>query len=152
MTSSFLNINKDVFCDLARFYGETFNLPPLSAKIYAYLIFDFENRGVCFDEFVGVFSASKSSVSSNLNLLLNLNLIKDFNRIDERKRSFLINENYIKIRFEEIITKMKQEISILETLNVFRNECLGNCDEKFELYKSLLNKNITNIQETLLKL
>ncbi len=152
MKTSFLNIDREIFCDLVKFYGEAFNLPPLSAKIYGYLIFDFEKKGICFDEFVEVFSASKSSVSSNLNLLLNLNLIKDINKIDERKRFFLINENYIKIRFEEIISRMKQEISILDKLNTFRNADSENCNEKFQLYKSLLNKNIINIQETLLKL
>lgn len=151
MIVSSLNIDKEIFCDLVKFYGEILSLPPLSAKIYGYLIFDFEKKGICFDEFVEVFSASKSSISTNLNLLLNLNLIQDFNKIDERKRFFRINENYFKIRFERIISKMKQEIYILDKLDAFRNESNEVYKERFELYKSLLNKNINNIQETLVK-
>ena len=137
---------------MMKFYGETLNLPPLSAKIYAYLIFDFERKGICFEEFVEVFSASKSSVSSNLNLLLNADLIIDFNKINERKRFFTINENYIQIRFTTIINRMKREVSILDKLNDYRNITDETVMQRFENYKSLLNKNIQNIEETLHKI
>ncbi|MBW8360719.1 MAG: transcriptional regulator [Kaistella sp.] len=150
--SSTVQIDQDTFQDLVKFYGETFNLPPLAAKIYAYLIFDFDKNGICFEEFVEILAASKSSVSANLNLLLNANLITDFNKIDERKRYFLINENYIVLRFEEIIEKMKREIQILDKLNSFRKTKSAETNPRFEIYKSLLNKNIVNIQDTLLKL
>ncbi|TXF79503.1 transcriptional regulator [Chryseobacterium sp.] len=150
--NSSVEIDQDTFQDLVKFYGETFNLPPLAAKIYAYLIFDFDKKGICFEEFVEILSASKSSVSANLNLLLNANLITDFNKIDERKRFFLINENYIVLRFEEIIEKMKREIQILDKLNDFRKTKSADTNPRFEIYKSLLNNNIVNIQDTLLKL
>lgn len=147
-----VEIDQDTFQDLVKFYGETFHLPPLAAKIYAYLIYDFNKNGICFEEFVEILSASKSSVSANLNLLLKADLITDFNRIDERRRYFLINENYIVLRFEEIIEKMKREILILEKLDSFRKTKSPGTNPRFEMYKSLLNKNILNIQDTLLKL
>ena len=147
-----MEVDKEIFQDLVRFYGDTFHLPPLAAKIYAYLIFDFEKKGVCFDDFVEILHASKSSVSSNLNLLLNAKLIKDFTPIDERKRLFIINENYLKIRFETIVEKMKQETLILNKLQNFRKKKDDSLDEMFEIYKSLLDKNIINIQETLNKI
>ena len=150
--NSTLEIDKDLFCEMMKFYGETLNLPPLSAKIYAYLIFDFERKGICFEEFVEVFSASKSSVSSNLNLLLNADLIIDFNKINERKRFFTINENYIQIRFTTIINRMKREVSILDKLNDYRNITDETVMQRFENYKSLLNKNIQNIEDTLHKI
>jgi DNA-binding transcriptional regulator GbsR (MarR family) len=134
---------------MVKFYGDVFHLPPLAAKIYAYLIFDFERIGVSFDALVEIFCASKSSVSSNLNLLLNLNIIKDFNRIDERKRFFVMNEKYMKIRFEEIIVKMEREVSILEQLKSFRNTSDEDVLHRFEMYTSLFNKNIANIKETI---
>lgn len=149
---STIEIEKELYMEMVRFYGETLNLPPLSAKIYAYLIFDFERKGICFEEFVEVFSASKSSVSSNLNLLLNADLIIDFNKINERKRFFTINENYIQIRFTTIINRMKREVSILDKLNDYRNITDETVMQRFENYKSLLNKNIQNIEETLHKI
>ena len=144
-----MKIDKEIFSEMVNFYGDVFHIPPLAAKIYAYLIFDFERKGVCFDKFVDVFSASKSSVSSNLNLLLNLNIINDFNKIDERKRFFVMNENFMKIRFEEIIEKMERELSILHNLKDFRNTSDESALRKFEIYTRLFNKNISNIKETL---
>ncbi|MCQ4035985.1 transcriptional regulator [Kaistella montana] len=150
--NSTLEIDKDLFCEMMKFYGETLNLPPLSAKIYSYLIFDFERKGICFEEFVEVFSASKSSVSSNLNLLLNANLIIDFTKINERKRFFTINENYIQIRFTSIINRLKREVAILDKINAYRKSPDENLIERFENYKTLLNKNIQNIEHTLHKI
>ena len=144
-----MKIDKEIFREMVKFYGAAFHLPPLAAKIYAYLIFDFDRKGVSFDEFIEIFAASKSSVSSNLNLLLNLNIINDFNKIDERKRFFVMNEKYMKIRFEEIIEKMEKELLILNNLKDFRNTTDEVALQKFEIYTNLFHKNISNIKESL---
>ena len=144
-----MKIDKEIFSEMVKFYGDAFHLPPLAAKIYAYLIFDFDRKGVSFDEFVEIFAASKSSVSSNLNLLLTLNIINDFNKIDERKRFFVMNEKYMKIRFQEIIEKMEQELLILENLKKFRNTKCEVVLQKFDIYTNLFNKNIASIKETI---
>ncbi len=144
-----VEIDKDLFGDMVKFYGNAFHLPPLAAKIYSYLIFDFDRKGVSFDEFVEIFSASKSSISSNLNLLLNLNIINDFNKIDERKRFFVMNEKYMKIRFGEILNKMEDELAILDKLKNFRTDTDDVSMKKFEIYENLFKNNIINIQETL---
>ena len=47
-----LQIEPQVYQELVDFYGQLFDMPPLSAKIYAYLTFDFERKGLCFDELV----------------------------------------------------------------------------------------------------
>ena len=144
-----MKIDKEIFRDMVKFYGDVLHLPPLAAKIYSYLIFDFDRKGVSFDEVVEIFSASKSAVSSNLNLLLNLNIITDFNKIDERKRFFVMNEKYMKIRFDEIIEKMESELSILNKLKDFRNTTDEVALRKFSVYSNLFEKNISNIKETL---
>ena len=144
-----MKIDKEIFRDMVKFYGDVLHLPPLAAKIYSYLIFDFDRNGVSFDEVVEIFSASKSAVSSNLNLLLNLNIITDFNKIDERKRFFVMIEKYMKIRFDEIIEKMESELSILNKLKDFRNTTDEVALRKFSVYSNLFEKNISNIKETL---
>lgn len=144
-----IKIDEGIFREMVKFYGEILHLPPLAAKIYSYLRFDFERNGVSFDELVEVLSASKSSVSSNLNLLLNLHIINDFNKIDERKRFFIVNENYMKIRFAEIIDRMQQEVLILDKIRDFRNVEDDKLNQKLAIYKNLFNKSILNIQETL---
>lgn len=147
-----IEIDEKIFQDAVKFYSTMFNLPPLASKIYSYLIFDFEKVGITFDEFVEVFSASKSSVSTNITLLLNSQLIVDVNKMDERKRYFFANEDYKKIRFEKIVQKMQDEIKLLDDLNQFKKVKDEDYDQKIEVYKSLLNKNIVNIQESLNKL
>ena len=149
-----LKIDAEIYQELIDFYGGIFSLPPLSAKIYAYLIFDFDKKGHTFDELVETFCASKSSVSSSVNFLLNANLIKTINKIDERKRYFIINEDFVKIRFEEIVNRMKREIKILDQLNKYREQEKENINqsERYKIYKSLLEKNIENIENTLNKL
>ncbi len=105
-----IEIDEKIFQDAVKFYGTVFNLPPLASKIYAYLLFYYEKVGSTFDEFVEVLSASKSSVSTSISLLLNAQLIIDHNKMDERKRYFFINDEYKKIRFEKIVQKHFQHI------------------------------------------
>ena len=145
-------VDEKIFQDAVKFYGTLFNLPPLASKIYSYLIFDFEKIGITFDEFVEVFSASKSSVSTNIALLLNSQLIIDVNKMDERKRYFFANDDYKKIRFQKIVQKMQDELRLLDDLNQFRKVEDKDYDKKMEVYKSLLNKSISNIKESLNKL
>lgn len=149
-----IKIEPEIYQELIDFYGGIFSLPPLSAKIYAYLIFDFDKKGHTFDDLVETFCASKSSVSSSVNFLLNANLIKTINKIDERKRYFIINEDFVKIRFEEIVNRMKREIKILDQLNNYRESQLesSQLSERYSIYRRLLEKNIENIENTLNKL
>ncbi|WP_209390816.1 transcriptional regulator [Chryseobacterium sp. RR2-3-20] len=147
-----LEVDEKIFQEAVRFYGNIFNLPPLASKIYSYLIFDFNKVGITFDEFVEVFSASKSSVSTSICLLLNIQLIVDLNKIDQRKRYFFANDDYKKIRFEKIVQKMKDELKLMDELKKFRKIDHNEVDEKNEAYQELLNKSIINIQESLNKL
>jgi len=147
-----IEIDEKIFQDAVKFYGTIFNIPPLASKIYAYLLFDYEKVGITFDEFVEVLSASKSSVSTSISLLLNAQLIIDHNKMDERKRYFFTNDEYKKIRFEKIVQKMKDELKLLDDLNHFKKVQDEDYNEKIEAYKALLNKNISNIQESLNKL
>lgn len=147
-----IEIDEKIFQDAVKFYSTVLNLPPLASKIYSYLIFDFEKVGITFDEFVEVFSASKSSVSTNISLLLNSQLIIDVNKMDERKRYFFANDDYKKIRFEKIVQKMQDELKLLDDLKNFRKTEHKGTDDRNEAYKALLNKSISNIQESLNKL
>lgn len=147
-----IEIDEKIFQDAVKYYGSVFSLPPLASKIYAYLLFDYDKVGIPFDEFVEVFSASKSSVSTGISLLLNGELIVDHNKMDERKRYFYINEEYKKIRFEKIVQKLQDELKLLDDLDHFKKNNKECQNEKIEAYKALLHKNIKNIQESLNKL
>ena len=141
-------IDQILFQDLVQYYGGLFNLPPLAAKIYCFLFFDFERKGVSFEELMHIFQVSKSSVSTSLCLLLQLELLKEYSKIGERKRNFVINEDYAKFKFVKIISNLKEEISILDRLQAFR----GENSEQYLWYRDMVNKNIEIMQNSLDKL
>ncbi|WP_435524981.1 hypothetical protein [Chryseobacterium indoltheticum] len=72
--------------------------------------------------------------------------------MDERKRYFFANDDYKKIRFEKIVQKMQDELKLMDDLKNFRKTEHKEDDERIEVYKALLNKSISNIQESLNKL
>ncbi len=147
-----IEFDKELFQEMVCFYGHSLGIPPLAAKIYAYLVFDFQRKGVVFDELVDVFAASKSSISSNLQILQNLQLITDFNKIDERKRYFQINTDYPKIRFTSIVNDLQKEVKLMEKLYQYNSNKTDVQSQRFEIYTELLYSNIKNINETLNKL
>jgi len=61
----------------------------------------------------------------------------------------VLNSDYIKIRFEEIIEKMERELLILDNIKSFRDTLSEDDLAKFEIYQNLFEKNISNIRETL---
>ena len=117
-----LEVDEKIFQDAVKFYGTVLNLPPLASKIYSYLIFDFDKVGITFDEFVEVFSASKSSVSTNLNLLISSELIIDVNKMDERKRYFFANDDYKKIFSDLSSIRFSKNMNIVDINENIKNE------------------------------
>lgn len=152
-----LEIDEEIFQKLVNFSMNTYNLPPLAAKIYAYLTFDFALSGVTFEELVADLKASKSSVSCNLDLLIKSKHITVLNKIDERKRYFTLNPDYIKIRFGGIIDRLEKEVEILEDLHVLiKNKKSEKKSDsyinKMVIYTDLLKSNITRFTKTLEKI
>lgn len=64
------------------------NLPPLGSRILATLILDGCRCGITFEDLVEKMSASKSSVSTNLNLLQKLGKITYYTLPGDRKKYF----------------------------------------------------------------
>ncbi|MGS0748761.1 GbsR/MarR family transcriptional regulator [Halpernia sp. GG3] len=138
-----LEIDDQIFHKLVHFSSTHYHLTPLAAKIYAYLTFDFEMNGVTFEELVDDLKASKSSVSCSLDLLLKGNHIAVLNKIDERKRFFILNPDYVKIRFSKLIDRLEKEVDILEDLRIFKETKTHQCKNtsyitKLDIYIDLL--------------
>lgn len=147
-----LNIDQDLFEEFSKFFRNSFKLPPLPAKIASYLMFDFKAEGLTFQELTVFFNSSKSSVSAALNLLLEIGLIKDFTKPEERRRYFVNNPHYAKIRFQDILSKLTTEVDLIDRLYRFRADVDPIEYEKFQIYRTLLTNNITNIEDSLIKL
>lgn len=65
-----------------------YNLPPLGSRILGSLIVDGCHKGITFEELVERTSASKSSVSTSLNLLLKLGRITYYTVSGDRKKYY----------------------------------------------------------------
>jgi DNA-binding transcriptional regulator GbsR (MarR family) len=69
-------------------FESLFNIAPLAARILGLLIIDGCKSGLTFETLVEKLSASKSSISTNLNLLLKMEKIYYFTIAGDRKKYF----------------------------------------------------------------
>ena len=124
------------------FFETSFHYPPLASRILGTLIVDCCTDGITFETLVETTGASKSSVSTNLNLLLKLGKITYYTKSGDRKKYFKPSpfsermSNYLKIIAleKEIIDKMlsyrektaknPQEICNLQNVREYKEHVL----------------------------
>lgn len=145
----------ELFQDYCTHYEQVFHISPLTAQIYTYIIFNGHRDGITFDEIVEKLNASKSSVSSSLNLLISNNQIEHFNRIDERKRFFRLNPNFMMMRLEMIRNFLDKEQGLTSKLKQYMDSKKlepFSCLHKMDIYIEHLEKSKTQLTETIEKL
>lgn len=94
-------------------FESLYDIPPLASRIYATLILN-GNEGFSFEELTELMQASKSSVSTSINLLLQLGKITYYTKPGDRKRYFKKEANYLKMRLEKYIKIIDREIQIFD--------------------------------------
>lgn len=147
--------DKELFMDMASFYGQLFNLTPLAAKVYVYLLFDFCREGVTFDELTDLFKVSKSSMSTSLHNLLQSKHIEFVTSMDSRKRLFRTDPHYTYIRFKEVLENLQKERELMSRFLTFKDKsgCLQKIiNEKLNDYTGILDEHINTLSATLNKL
>lgn len=145
----------DFFQDYCAHHEALYNYTPLTSKLYTFLLFSGLRDGVAFDEMVEKLNASKSSVSTSLNILLNNNQIEQFNKIDERKRYFRINPKYLTNRLFTIKESIEKELSLtcrLLDFNQKKKLNVLNCESRINIYIEHLEKSSEEISQTIEKL
>ncbi|MCB0459942.1 MAG: hypothetical protein KDC74_08010 [Flavobacteriaceae bacterium] len=150
-----LHIKDSLFEDLTAHYISALNLPPLSSKIFTYMVFDFEREGVTFEEIQENLCASKSSISNSLGQLVQIGLAEYITKIDSRKRYYRLNPEFVITRFEQQITQFQREHSLLERLIEYKKQVVEKegADElgNVEIIKDYIKKTIENLEITLEK-
>lgn len=121
--------NKSIFEDMSVLNMEMFHLPPLTANIFTLMMFDFEKKGVTFEEILEITCASKSSVSNALTRLLNSHHIEFINKLDDRKRYYRINKEVFGIHFQDTIIRLRKHKDVLQRYKDRREEVLQTEDE-----------------------
>lgn len=89
-------------------FESEYSLPPLAARIFANLVIT-EETGLTFDDCKVKRGASKSSISTALNLLLQIGFINYFTKSGDRKRYFKIA-----VKGSFFIKKLNKELNKLE--------------------------------------
>lgn len=153
MTS--FKLDKDLFMDMASYYGQLFNLTPLAAKVYVYLMFDFCREGITFNELTEIFKVSKSSMSTSLHNLVQNKHVEFVTSIDSRKRLFRTNPHYTFIRFNEVLENLQKEKDLMSRFLDFKRKSAckeKNVTETLTDYVSILDQHIKTLNTTLNKL
>ena len=133
------------------------NMPPLASRIFAMLILDCCRVGMTFEGILEYTGASKSSVSTNINLLLKLGKITYYTLPGDRKKYF--KPSAFSERFSNYMKMIEIEKVILDRMLSYREKTascaaeLGDF-EKVKVYKQhllemeeLLTKTIDKFKE-----
>lgn len=135
-------------------------LAPVAARILAYIILT-GKKGSTFEDMVTILCASKSTISTHLNHLQDLNKIEYFTKTGDRKKYFVINKGMVIHHIDNMVNKWGQEREMhLELKNykeTINNNKTENEDEKFDLsfhddYIKFINGAIASVQELRTKL
>ncbi|WP_338644632.1 hypothetical protein V5J73_07510 [Flavobacterium sp. KS-LB2] len=127
-----------------------YNLPPLGARIIGLLIIDGCKTGLTFEEIVEKMGASKSSISTNLNLLLKMEKIHYYTLCGDRKKYFKPSpfserlKNYIKI--------LDFEKTIIDKLINYREQTVSCAEERCNMENVKAYKiHVGEVEELLMK-
>lgn len=114
---------------LGLFFQDRHKLPPLAARIYAILVLS-SDEGYTFDELMEITQASKSSVSTNLNLLISLKYIEFYTKTGNRKRYFRSSGSYITNMLHEHLEAITKELEMVQKINDFNRSNNPQISEK----------------------
>ena len=101
-------------------FEQLYNIPPLASRIIGTLIIDGCKSGLTFEELVDKLQASKSSISTNLNLLLKMEKINYFTIVGDRKKYFKAAP--LSQRLDNYLTLVKHEKILIDKIINYREK------------------------------
>lgn len=135
-------------------FEQEMDLSPLAARILGLLILS-PSEDLSFEDITKITCASKSSISTNINLLLQLKSIEYFTKPGDRKRYFKASRNHLKLALNDTLAKVGKELEVLQLIDDFNNGCEKESNHKFQvrsLYKEYLKHQEENLKNTLKKI
>ena len=130
-------------------------LPPLAARIYAILLLE-GMEGLTFEELLEKTASSKSSVSTNINLLMQAEMIEYTTLPGDRKRYFRKKANHFKSRLNKYISLIEKEIELNNKTQAYMKQTNPEHIEKYSaymlIYKDYLENTNAIMQKSLKKL
>lgn len=108
-------------------FESVYNIPPLAARIVGLLIVEGCKSGLTFEVIVDKLKASKSSISTNLNLLLKMEKIFYFTIPCDRKKYFKAAP--LSSRLENYLKFLESEFNVTNKILSYREKTIS-CDEE----------------------
>lgn len=115
-------------------FEQLYNIPPLAARILGTLIIDGCKSGLTFEELVEKMQASKSSISTNLNLLQKMDKINYFTKIGDRKKYFKAAP--LSQRLNNYLTLVNNEKILIDKIIRYREKNISCSQEEINLQNS----------------
>lgn len=100
------------------------NLPPLAARILAHLIID-NHKGITFEELVELLKASKSSVFTNLNILLHKRRISYYTLPGDRKKYYTVAPDDMPDQMDERIRSCDRKLVLCRKILAYKKSNPG---------------------------
>lgn len=135
------------------FFETTHHLPPLASRILANLILDGCKSGLTFEDLLERMSASKSSVSTSLNLLLKTGKVTYYTVSGDRKKYF--KPSPFSNRLQTYLEMIDLEKKIIDKMMSYREKTISceaekaNLENMHEYRKHVLN--VESILESTVK-
>ncbi|WP_432411750.1 GbsR/MarR family transcriptional regulator [Rasiella sp. SM2506] len=111
-------------------------LAPVAARILSYIILT-GKQGTTFESMVKILCASKSTVSTHLNHLQDLEKIVYFTKTGDRKKYFVINKDMVVQHIDNMISHWQKEREIHLEIKKYKEiqnlQKIENEEEKFDL-------------------
>ena len=136
--------------ELGVHFESEYDLPPLAARIFANLVITDED-GLTFEDCLLKRGASKSSISTSLNLLLQMDFVKYFTKSGDRKRYFKIAEKntfFIK-KLDQLLKKLERESEMLQKLTAYNEQYRPEKYQENKIKKTVYAKCIKDMSSTL---
>lgn len=131
-------------------FESLFHIPPLAARILGVLIVDGCKSGLTFDALVEKLSASKSSISTNLNLLLKMERINYFTIAGDRKKYF--KSAPLSDRLTNYLKMIEAESNIINKMHDYRKKTASCIEEQCNLENIISYKNhLLEVEKSLQK-
>lgn len=111
-------------------------LAPVAARILSYTILT-GKKGCTFEDMVNILCASKSTISTHLNHLQDLNKIEYFTKTGDRKKYFIINKDMVVHHVDNLMNEWKEVRELHQEIRTYKetvnSQNTGDDSEKFDL-------------------
>ena len=107
--------------ELGMLLEKNIKLSPLASRIYSLLILS-SSEGLTFEEIRILIQASKSSISVNINVLLQLDYINYYTKTGNRKRYFRLAKYSSLVSLNSHCQDISDEIQLIVTINIYNKK------------------------------